>query len=200
MLKPTLTLSSFSNLNWTTCCIFRRFEQLSSSISWQVMVVQRHKKVVNTRFETTNTLYTCAEHCLVIPWVCSCQDKYILTLWASGWNRGFSRKKHWNTRGFTREFLQSGKRYQPGQKLKRRGKSCSLHPKKIFCLGVWTFCEWGHKWRTFRPPWPTSPGNLGMNVSYVGSQTVNTLRAKVQYFHTLKSAWNQQLSVALPTP
>jgi len=23
--------------------------------------------------------------------------------------------------------------------------------------GVWIFCE-GHKWRTFKPPWPTSPG------------------------------------------
>ena len=30
--------------------------------------------------------------------------------------------------------------------------------KKFFCLGVWVFCEWRHKWRTFRPPWPTSPG------------------------------------------
>jgi len=31
--------------------------------------------------------------------------------------------------------------------------------KKIFWLGVvWIFCEWHHKWRTFRPPWPTSPG------------------------------------------
>jgi len=30
--------------------------------------------------------------------------------------------------------------------------------KKIFCLGLWVFCEWRHKWKTFRPPWPTSPG------------------------------------------
>ena len=27
-----------------------------------------------------------------------------------------------------------------------------------FWLGVWICCEWHHKWRTFRPPWPTSPG------------------------------------------
>jgi len=30
--------------------------------------------------------------------------------------------------------------------------------KKIFGWGMWIFCEWRHKWRTFRPPWPTSPG------------------------------------------
>jgi len=30
--------------------------------------------------------------------------------------------------------------------------------KKIFCLGGGFFCEWRHKWRTFRPPWPILPG------------------------------------------
>ena len=30
--------------------------------------------------------------------------------------------------------------------------------KKFFCLGGEFFCEWRHKWRTFRPPWPTLPG------------------------------------------
>jgi len=30
--------------------------------------------------------------------------------------------------------------------------------KKNFWLGVRDFFEWCHKWRTFRPPWPTSPG------------------------------------------
>ena len=30
--------------------------------------------------------------------------------------------------------------------------------KKFFGWGVWIFCEWCHKWRTFRPPWPTLPG------------------------------------------
>ena len=30
--------------------------------------------------------------------------------------------------------------------------------KKIFWLGMWVFCELHHKWRTFRPPWPTLPG------------------------------------------
>jgi len=30
--------------------------------------------------------------------------------------------------------------------------------KKFFCLGVRVFCEWRHKWRTFRPTWPNLPG------------------------------------------
>jgi len=36
---------------------------------------------------------------------------------------------------FVQEFLQSGKHYRPGQKLKRLVKSCSLHSKKFFWLG-----------------------------------------------------------------
>ena len=30
--------------------------------------------------------------------------------------------------------------------------------KKILGWGLRIFCEWRHKWRIFRPPWPTSPG------------------------------------------
>jgi len=30
--------------------------------------------------------------------------------------------------------------------------------KKIFAWGVRVFYEWRHKWRAFRPPWPTLPG------------------------------------------
>jgi len=30
--------------------------------------------------------------------------------------------------------------------------------RKNFCLEVRVVCEWRHKWRTFRPPWPTLPG------------------------------------------
>ena len=30
--------------------------------------------------------------------------------------------------------------------------------QKFFWLGLRVFCEWHHKWRTFSPPWPTSPG------------------------------------------
>ena len=40
----------------------------------------------------------------------------------------------------------------------RHDKSSSLHSKKHFWLGGAVFCEWRHKWRTFRPPWPTLPG------------------------------------------
>jgi len=28
----------------------------------------------------------------------------------------------------------------------------SLHSKKLFAWVVRVFCEWRHKWRTFRPP------------------------------------------------
>jgi len=48
-------------------------------------------------------------------------------------------KKHQNAHGFPQEFLQSCKRYQPCQKLKRRGKSCSLHSKKLFGWGCGFF-------------------------------------------------------------
>ena len=41
--------------------------------------------------------------------------------------------------------------------------------KKFFAWGVRVFCEWRHKWRTFRPPWPTLPGSgcqpLGGSIS-----------------------------------
>jgi len=59
----------------------------------------------------------------------------MLNTLASGRFWGFLRKKHWNACGFVWEFLRSGKHHQPGQSLKRRGKFCSLHSKKIFWLG-----------------------------------------------------------------
>jgi len=30
--------------------------------------------------------------------------------------------------------------------------------KKFFAWEMRVFCEWRHKWRTFRPSWPTLPG------------------------------------------
>jgi len=42
--------------------------------------------------------------------------------------------------------------HRSGWKLKRISKSCSLHSKKFIGWGVRIFCEWYHKWRTFRPP------------------------------------------------
>jgi len=53
----------------------------------------------------------------------------------------FSEKKHLNARGFAQEFLRSGMLYRPGKSLKRRGKSSSLHSKKIFLLGDAGFFE-----------------------------------------------------------
>jgi len=42
-------------------------------------------------------------------------------------------------RGFAWEFIRSSKRYRPDQKLERLGKSCSLHSKNVFWLGVADF-------------------------------------------------------------
>jgi len=47
----------------------------------------------------------------------------------------FWEKKYRNARGFAQEFLWSCICYRPGQGLKRRGKSCSLHLKKNFLVG-----------------------------------------------------------------
>jgi len=64
-----------------------------------------------------------------------------LTLWQLGGFGDFRKTKRLNTRGFAWEFLRSSMLYRLGKSLKRRGKSSSLHLKKIFCLGVWVFCE-----------------------------------------------------------
>jgi len=47
----------------------------------------------------------------------------------------------------------------PDKGSKGTASPCSLDSKNSF-LGGWCgfFCEWRHKWRTFRPPWPTLPG------------------------------------------
>ena len=82
----------------------------------------------------------------------------LLNSLASARIRGFSEKERLNVCCFAWEFLQSGMLYRPSISLKRRGKSSGLHSKKNFCLGARVFCEWHHKWRTFRPPWPMLPG------------------------------------------
>ena len=68
---------------------------------------------------------------------------------------GIFGKKTPNARGFAREYLRSCMSYGLGQSVKRCLLVCTQ--KTIFCLGVWVFCEWRHKWKTFRPPWPTLP-------------------------------------------
>jgi len=57
-----------------------------------------------------------------------------LTLWHPAAFGDFREKKHQNACGFAWEFF-CCKRYRPGQKLNRRGKSSSLHSKKNFLVG-----------------------------------------------------------------
>ena len=71
--------------------------------------------------------------------------------------RGFSKKKRLNVRGFAREFLRSGMLYRPGKSLKDAASLLVCIWKKIFAWVMRVFCEWRHKWKTFRPPWPTLP-------------------------------------------
>ena len=85
-------------------------------------------------------------------------DAQSLTLWRLLGFGDFRGKKHQNAHGFAWEFLRSDMLYRPSTSLKRRSKSSHLHSKNIFCLGDVVFCEWRHKWSTFRPPWPTLPG------------------------------------------
>ena len=98
------------------------------------------------------------------------------------WFRGFSAKKHLNARGFARELLRFGRLYRLGEGLKKRGQSSRLHSKKIFCVGV--VCEWRHKWRTFRPPWPTLPGP-GRQPLSVSISLKFLLETRLQSFDTL---------------
>ena len=82
-----------------------------------------------------------------------------VTLWEPGGFGDFRKKNRLNARGVAREFLYSCILYRPGKSIKKRGQSGTLHSKKkIFAWGVRVGCEWRHKWRTFRPPWPTLPG------------------------------------------
>jgi len=103
---------------------------------------------------------------------------------------GDFRKIHRNARGFVREFLPFGKCSGPGWSIKRPSKSCSLHSKKNFWLRVRIICEWRHKWRTFRPPWPTLPG-LGRQM-LDGSISLKFLletRLQSKPFDTLDESW-----------
>jgi len=58
--------------------------------------------------------------------------------------------------------------------------------KKIFAWGVRVFCEWRHKWKTFRPPWPTLPGSgrqlLGDSILL---KFLLETRLQSEYFDTL---------------
>jgi len=58
-----------------------------------------------------------------------------LTLWHPAAFGDFWKKKRLNARGFAWEYLRSCTGYGPGQSVKRRGKSSSLHSKKFFSWG-----------------------------------------------------------------
>ena len=99
--------------------------------------------------------YFCLNGCCRTDWFTRQQidlhhKRLFLTFWCLAAFRDFREKNTETHMALPRNFS--------SQKLKRRGKSFSLHSKKIFWLGVEYFCEWHHKWKTFRPPWPTSPG------------------------------------------
>jgi len=53
----------------------------------------------------------------------------------SSQNREFSRQNNRIARGCAREFLRFGQCYRPSIRIKRRGKSSSLHSKKNLLLG-----------------------------------------------------------------
>jgi len=89
--------------------------------------------------------------------LCMCVAVYELNSLASARIQGFSKKMPKRTWLCT-EIFRSGMLYRPGKSLKRRGRSSSLHSKKIFAWEVRVFCDRRHKWRTFRPTWPTLPG------------------------------------------
>jgi len=74
-------------------------------------------------------------------------DRFVLlnTL-TSGLIEAVREKNSWIARGFVREYLHSCTGYGPGWSNKRRGKSCSLHSKKFFCLGMRVFYEWCRNW------------------------------------------------------
>jgi len=86
---------------------------------------------------------------------------------ASSCFRRFSEKKRLHARGFAREYFRSCTGYEPGWSVKRRGKTALK--KKFFVWGMRVFCEWRHKWKTFRPTWPNLPGPghqpLGVSIS-----------------------------------
>jgi len=66
-----------------------------------------------------------------------CSMPYLLfnTL-TSGLIQAVRKKIGWIALGFALEYLRSCSGYGPGRSVKRRGKSCSLHLKKIFWLRV----------------------------------------------------------------
>ena len=117
----------------------------------------------------------------IVPWL----SKVLILSVAYDCFRVFLRQNNRIARGFAWEYLWSSKCYRPGQRLTRLGKSCTLQWKKLFGWIMWIFCEW-HKWQTFRPSWPTSPGPGPKPLD--GSISLKFLletRLQSEYFDTL---------------
>ena len=101
-----------------------------------------------------NVSKTCLVDTYSIKLQSFCYDFFFNT-WRPAAFGDFRKKTHQNAHDFAWELLHSCTGYRPGRSVKRCGKSSSLHLKEIFWFGGADFCEWCHKWRNFRPPWPT---------------------------------------------
>jgi len=102
-------------------------------------------------------------------WETETVSQITLTLWRPAAFGDFRKKKRLNACGFAREFLWSGMLYRPVEVSKDAASLLVCTWKIFFCLGDAVFCEWRHKWRSFRPSWPTLPGPwrqpLGVSIS-----------------------------------
>jgi len=81
-------------------------------------------------------------------------DVIFCTTLAPGWFSGFSKQKNAWTHVALRRNISA-----PVRVTDLVAPSLSVCTrKKFFAWGLRFLCEWRHKWRTFRPPWPTLPG------------------------------------------
>jgi len=112
---------------------------------------------------------------------------------------GIFGKKRLNACGFAWDFSGLVCSTDPVKVSKDAASLLVCTRKKIFfAWGMRVFCEWRHKWRAFRPPWPTLPGPrrqpLGQCFStflrhglfsdqYKPSRTQDKLRLREWYKH-----------------
>ena len=89
------------------------------------------------------------------PFLCDFQKK-VLTLWRRAAFRDFRKKmpkRTWFCTGICPVCTTD-----PVKVSKDAASLLVCTWKKFFAWGLRVFCEWRHKWTTFRPPWPTLPG------------------------------------------
>ena len=157
---------------------------------WYISIGSKKAISVNLYYlaQSAGELWSCKV--IVIIWLLQ-----VLTLWRPGGFADFWQKKHLNARDFAWELLLFGRSYRLGKGLKKRSK---IALEKNFVLwGVSVVCEWRHKWRTFKPPWPTLPGPGRQPLG--GSISLNFLletRLQSESFDTLGNLlgfWVQKL-------